>query len=78
MLEGRLQMESNQGRAIQISALVYTLISLCAALVFFLAANAQGKYSAVAIYGGAGWVFLLSMIVTMPTVTPWVKKWLKG
>lgn len=31
-----------------------------------------------AIYGGAAWVFVLLMIVTMPTVTPWVKKRLKA
>jgi len=28
--------------------------------------------------GGSGWLFLLSMIILMPTVTPWVRKRLEG
>ena len=28
--------------------------------------------------GGSGWVFLLSMIILMPTVTPWLRKLLGG
>ncbi len=71
-------MESKQGAAVLVSAVAYTSISLMIALAFFAAANFRGTYPAVAIYGGTAWVFLLSMIVTMPTVTPWVKRRLKG
>ncbi|MBI2953707.1 MAG: hypothetical protein HYY30_05290 [Chloroflexi bacterium] len=71
-------MEQEQARAARISALIYTPISLAVALAFFVIANAMGKYTATAVYGGAAWVFLLSMIVTMPTITPWVKSRLKG
>ncbi len=56
-----------------ISALVYTSIALLAAGAFFAATVLTGNYTWVARLGGAGWVFLLSMIILMPTVTPWVK-----
>lgn len=56
-----------------ISALVYTAISLASALAFMLAAVNPEKYDAVARYGGAAWVFLLSMIITMPLVTSYFK-----
>jgi len=67
-------MEQSQKRAAQIGAGAYTLISLAIALAFFALASALGKYTTTAIYGGTAWAFLLSMIVTMPTVTPWIKK----
>lgn len=51
------------------SALVYTGISLLIALIFLGAATVVGGYNAVARFGGAAWVFMLSMIVTMPLVT---------
>ncbi len=70
-------MEGIQRNATRISAVVYTLISLSAALAFLVIASISGEYTATAIYGGSAWVFLLSMIVTMPTITPWVKKRLK-
>ncbi|MHB1005993.1 MAG: hypothetical protein ACYC3S_10165 [Chloroflexota bacterium] len=66
---------SNVGR---ISALAYTLISVSVALTFFLVASSLGGYTRTAIVGGTAWVFLLTMIVTMPTVTPWVKRRLGG
>jgi len=56
-----------------ISAMIYTAVSLLAAGTFF-AITLAGDYGWVARLGGAGWVFLLSMIILMPTVTPWVKK----
>jgi len=52
---------------------VYTAISVLAAATFYTLAQAKGGYPAVAVYGGALWVFLLSMIVTMPLVTAWAK-----
>ncbi|WP_376791202.1 hypothetical protein [Thermoflexus sp.] len=56
------------------SAITYTAISLLAALLFFGAATWKGGYSEVARWGGAAWVFLLSMIVTMPLVTTYYRK----
>ena len=57
----------------RLSAAIYTGISLVAALAFFVVTVA-GDYSWVARIGGAVWVFSLSMIILMPTVTPWVRE----
>ncbi|MBI2829758.1 MAG: hypothetical protein HYX81_01220 [Chloroflexi bacterium] len=56
-----------------ISAFIYTGISLAMAGLFLLATLA-GDYTLVERFGGAGWVFMLSMIILMPVVTPMVKK----
>ncbi|WP_027717884.1 hypothetical protein [Desulfovirgula thermocuniculi] len=51
------------------AALLYTAISLAAALLFLAATYATRKpYPLLARLGGAAWVFLLSMIITMPLV----------
>lgn len=55
------------------SAFIYTAVSLTVAVVFFALAAASG-YDWVARIGGAAWVFMLSMIVLMPIVTPMVKR----
>ena len=60
-----------------ISAVIYTGISLAAAGLF-LAATLAGEYTLVERIGGAGWVFLLSMIILMPIVTPLVKRRLRS
>ncbi len=57
----------------KVSAALYMGVSLLAAGVFFLITVATGDYSWVARIGGFIWVFGLSMIITMPTVTPWLK-----
>jgi len=69
---------NSEKRISLISGIIYTAISLALALAFFGTSTALDKYTDVARYGGAVWVFLLSMIITMPTVTPLVKKRLKG
>lgn len=57
------------------SALIYLAISFGAALAFLLATLVTGKdYTPVARVGGAAWVFLLTMIITMPLVIPAMKK----
>jgi hypothetical protein len=56
-----------------ISAVIYTSISLAVAGLF-LVATLAGEYTLVERIGGAGWVFLLSMIILMPIITPIVKK----
>lgn len=55
------------------SALIYTPISLAAAGIF-LAVTLRGDYDWVARIGGAVWVFLLFMIISMPLVTSFVKR----
>ena len=57
-----------------ISALLYTGVSTLAAGGFVLITVFTGDYGWVARLGGASWVFLLSMIILMPTVTPWIKR----
>lgn len=56
------------------SVLIYLPLSFGAALLFLLAASVAGTYPPVAKIGGAVWVGLLSLIVSMPIVTSRVKK----
>ena len=56
------------------SALIYLPISLGMASLFLLAASLTGDFPPVARFGGAVWVGLLSLIVSMPIVTARVKK----
>ena len=65
-------MRVTQANAGRIAAVIYTGAALGAALAVFLAAT-LGGYDWVARLGGAVWVFLLAMIVLMPTVTPFVR-----
>ena len=59
------------------SALIYLPMALGAALLFWLAAS-LGDYPLVARIGGTVWVWLLTMIVTMPLVTARVKRQVRG
>ena len=56
------------------SARVYLPLSLGAGGLFYLAATLTGDHMLVARMGGAVWVTLLSLIVSMPIVTSRVKK----
>ncbi len=56
-----------------ISAFWYTGLSSALALGFFLATGG-GRYDMIARFGGAIWVFILTMIITMPAIIPLVKK----
>ncbi len=56
------------------SALIYLPISLGMALLFVVAASVVGNYPLVAKLGGAFWIGLLSLIVSMPIVTSRVKR----
>ncbi len=62
-------MENVQGKVGRQAALVYTLLSLGAALLFVIIATAVGGYTDIARFGGGVWVFMLSMIVSMPLIT---------
>jgi hypothetical protein len=55
------------------SAFGYTGVSLALAAAFYAAASLIGSYTEVSRIGGSVWVFLLSMIVSMPLVTSAVK-----
>jgi len=56
-----------------LSTVAYTAGSLLAALIFLLATVLTGDYGWVSRIGGAVWIFALSMIILMPTVTPLVR-----
>ncbi|MCH7998821.1 MAG: hypothetical protein IIA91_04995 [Chloroflexi bacterium] len=62
----------------RLSAAIYATLSALAAGIFFAVTMLTGDYSWVARVGGSVWLFLLSMIILMPTVTPWVRKRLEG
>ena len=53
---------------------IYLPISITAALLFLIAASVSGDYPTVARAGGAVWVGVLSLIVSMPLVTARLKK----
>ena len=56
------------------SAQIYLPISIGAAVLFFLLTTLSGAYEPVARFGGTTWIFLLSLIVSMPIVISAVKK----
>ena len=58
----------------QKSVWIYLPLSLGSALLFLLIASLIGNYPLVARLGGALWVGLLSLIVSMPIVISRVKK----
>ena len=61
-------------RVVRVSALWYTGISLAVVALFLILVKLVGGYPPAAVYGGAVWSFLLSMIVTMPIVTAFFKR----
>ncbi|MFN4218945.1 MAG: hypothetical protein ACK4HB_06680 [Candidatus Bipolaricaulia bacterium] len=67
----------NEHKALRLSACVYTAISLILSGLFFGAATAL-QYPLTVQLGGAVWVFLLSMIVTMPLITSYFKRRYRG
>ncbi len=67
-------MRFNPKDAGRISAVIYGGISALAVGAFFAITVLTGDYTWVARIGGSAWVALLSMIILIPTVTPWVKR----
>lgn len=55
------------------AAVIYTSISVVLAVIFYLFSGFIDN-NPVSRWGGAIWVFILSMIITMPIVIPAVKK----
>ncbi len=76
--EVTMEHEMVEKEVAQKSMLIYLPISIGAALLFLLAATLTGNYPLVARIGGAIWVGLLSLIVSMPIVISRVKKQLQG
>ena len=62
----------------RLSVAIYAMLSVLAAGIFFAVTTLTGDYSWVARVGGSVWLFMLIMIIMMPTVTPWVRKRLEG
>ena len=58
----------------RLSAVYYTGTSLGMAVVFWILTQIVGGYPTAAIVGGAVWVFILSMIVSMPLYTGHFKR----
>jgi len=56
------------------SALIYTSVSVLLSGTFFALTTLTGSYNWLTRIGGAVWIFLLSMIILMPVVTPIVKR----
>lgn len=68
-------MQDLETKAAKQAAIIYTGISLALALLFLFITFLDGRsYTVVARIGGTIWVFILSMIITMPLVIPYVKK----
>ena len=44
------------------------------ALAFLVVTLLTGDYDWVARLGGAAWVFMLAVIILLPTVMPWVRE----
>jgi O-antigen/teichoic acid export membrane protein len=70
-------MERSSPNVGRVSTLTCAVISGSLALGFFLLATLLG-YSIVARTGGAVWVALLSMIVSLPLVTSYFKRRYRG
>ena len=70
-------METTQRNVGRVSTLTCMAISGALALSFFALASLLG-YPVVARLGGAVWVFLLSMIVSLPLVTSFFKRRNRG
>ncbi|MCL5070194.1 MAG: hypothetical protein M1308_04770 [Actinobacteria bacterium] len=55
------------------SAIIYTSLSVLVSGIFFVV-TLLGNYNWVTRIGGSFWIFMLSMIILMPSVTSLVKK----
>lgn len=67
-------MRPSESRIGRWSALGYTAISVAFALAFLALARWMDEAPPLAVWGGTVWVFVLSMIVSMPVVTALVKR----
>jgi hypothetical protein len=56
------------------NALGYTGLSLVLALAFLAVARWTAAAPPLAVWGGTVWVFVLSMIISMPLTTAWGRR----
>ncbi len=70
--------QGGEAQAARLAAVIYLGIASLVALAFFVGASVLGRHTATAIYGGTAWVFLLTLIVSMPLVIPFVRARVKG
>jgi hypothetical protein len=56
-----------------VSAVIYTGLSALISAVFFIL-TLRGDYNWLTRVGGSVWIFLLCMIILMPTITPIIKR----
>lgn len=70
--------EDTQKRAMRISTIISFAWALLLAGAFLVVTSLWGDYNAVTRFGGAAWVLLLALVVALPTVTPIVKKRMRG
>lgn len=61
---------SPAGATVRHAGVLGALVALGAAAVFAVAASSAG---AVARWGGAVWVFILTWIILMPVLAPWLR-----
>jgi hypothetical protein len=72
-------MPTLEDRVARKSARIYISISAAMSLLFLAATFLTGKsYTPVARAGGMVWVFVLSMIISMPIVIPKIRKKILG
>ncbi|MDR7435703.1 MAG: hypothetical protein QN189_11315 [Armatimonadota bacterium] len=67
-------MGGKESNVVQRAGLIGMVIALLAGLLFLAVTSLWGGYPAVARYGGAVWVSLLTWIITMPVLAPWLKR----
>lgn len=61
-------------KAIRLSYGISLGFSLVLSLAFLAVTSLIGDYDAMSRYGGAIWVFILGLIIALPTVTPMIKR----
>jgi hypothetical protein len=64
---------NNENKIAKISAFWYLSISIVSATLFYIVTSI-GQYPITARIGGALWIFLLVLIISMPIIIPKIKK----
>jgi hypothetical protein len=57
-----------------VNALICAGLSAAVAISFFFIARWMVEAPPLAIFGGMVWVFILSMIVSLPLITGWMRR----
>ena len=70
--------EDHLKKALKISYVLSFGFAVLLGIGFFLITSLSGDYNTLTRYGGALWVFLLALIIALPTVTPIMKRRFKA